>query len=370
MTHLATSPCHDACTADGGRPEIAPRAMLQDELFSRPEWYSLLEQTALNQDDRCRYFKENQDATACLPLLISGAKPRTLQALSTFYTPLFGPLATPAQLGPLLESWSASLRQERGRWDTINLAPLDATQPFFNLARRALMEAGFLVDDYFCFGNWFLPCCHPCFDDYFASLPGNTRNNIQRAGKRFARIPDAALRIVTGTGAELETAICDFNTVYAMSWKRPEPYPDFIPGLCRMAAREGWLRLGVATLAGKAVAAQIWLVVDGKAMIYKLAYDASLAKLSAGTLLTAHLMRHAMDVDQVKEVDYLMGDDAYKKEWMTCRRERRGIIAFNLRTARGLVAALRHYAGRVVHALGRKLRAGEMQTGASRNTSA
>lgn len=57
-------------------------------------------------------------------------------------------------------------------------------------------------------------------------------------------------------------------------------------------------------------------------------------------------MEHVIDVDNVHEVDYLTGDDAYKKDWMSDRRERWGVVAFNLRTPHGLLAAARHLGGR------------------------
>jgi len=41
-------------------------------------------------------------------------------------------------------------------------------------------------------------------------------------------------------------------------------------------------------------------------------------------VLTAALMQHALDVDRVQTVDYLIGDDAYKREWMSHRREPAG----------------------------------------------
>jgi len=106
--------------------------------------------------------------------------------------------------------------------------------------------------------------------------------------------------------------------------------------------------MGIAYVADKPIAAQIWIVSGQRAAIYKLAYDESQAQHGAGTILTAFLMRHVLDVDRVNEVDYLIGDDAYKKDWMTHRRERWGIVAYNLKTLRGLVGWIREVGGRWV----------------------
>ncbi len=145
-------------------------------------------------------------------------------------------------------------------------------------------------------------------------------------------------------GALLEAALAAYQAVYAQSWKQPEPCPNFIPGLVRLAAEEGWLRLGVLWLDGEPLAAQLWLTCGGKANIYKLAYVKGMEKFSAGSVLTRALMEYAMDVDRVAEVDYLSGDDAYKADWMALRRERVGLEAFDLRRPAGLLAAARHFA--------------------------
>jgi CelD/BcsL family acetyltransferase involved in cellulose biosynthesis len=128
-----------------------------------------------------------------------------------------------------------------------------------------------------------------------------------------------------------------------LSWKTPEPFPAFVPGLIRMLARKGQLRLGLAYVDGVAAAAQVWIVSNAKASIYKLAHDEKYSKLSVGTLLTNHLLRHALDVDEVSEVDYLSGDDPYKQSWMACRRERYGIVGYNPRTAKGFAGAINKF---------------------------
>ena len=62
-------------------------------------------------------------------------------------------------------------------------------------------------------------------------------------------------------------------------------------------------------------------------------------------MLTAHLMRHVMDEDRVGEIDYLIGDDAYKKSWMDRRQERWGLVAYNPLSLRGTMGLLKTAAG-------------------------
>jgi len=126
----------------------------------------------------------------------------------------------------------------------------------------------------------------------------------------------------------------------------PEPRSDFVPRLIRVAAAQGWLRLGVLRLKGEPVAAQLWLVGGGKANIFKLAYVQGFERYSAGSVLTSALMQHVMEQDQVLEVDYLSGDDPYKQDWMSNRRVRVGLVAFDPRSIRGLRAGLLHFGRR------------------------
>jgi len=81
------------------------------------------------------------------------------------------------------------------------------------------------------------------------------------------------------------------------------------------------------------IAAQIWAVCHGVASNYKLAYDAAYGELSAGSLLSAMLLRQVLD-EGVREVDYLTGDDHYKRDWMSHRRGRWGLVAFDPGTVR------------------------------------
>lgn len=156
---------------------------------------------------------------------------------------------------------------------------------------------------------------------------------------------------VVATDDQLEPAIAAFQEVYLSSWKKPEPFPEFVPSLIRRLATLGMLRLGIAWLQGRPIAAQLWIVGQDKASIYKVAYHEDFAAYSPGTVLTAHLMQHVIDRDHVKEVDFLIGDDKYKQIWMSHRRERWGIVAYNPRTLIGFALLLKEVLARTTKTL-------------------
>lgn len=268
-----------------------------------------------------------------------------LASLSNYYSSLYGVVGAAPSVPGAWRPWARALRADPAG-TVLTLQPLDDDAPWAQALQAALREEGFWVDRFECFGNWFLRVGNAGFDAYFAARPAALRHGIERGRRRLARAGGYSLEIHREEGAGLEAAIAAFETVYAQSWKQSEPCPQFMPGLARLAARRGWLRLGILSAREKPVAAQIWLVQAGKANIYKLAYIRGFERFSPGSVLTAALMRHVMEVDDVHEVDYLTGDDPYKRDWMSHRRVRTGLVAFAWWRARGVAAAARHFGGR------------------------
>jgi hypothetical protein len=280
------------------------------------------------------------------------AAPRELAACANFYSSLFGPVLA-AGRAPRQEDFlllAHAIASEAPAWDVVNLQPMDSEAPAFGMCVAAFRQAGMAVQTYFCFGNWYLQVNGRSYREYAESLPSRLRNTLARKSRQIAAAHQLRIEILADL-SQAEEGIAAFEHVYRSSWKPVEVHPGFIAGLIRMCARQGWLRLGVAHVDGEPAAAQIWIVNQGVASIYKLAYDERFASLSIGSILTAHLMQHAIDVDRVREVDYLTGDDPYKRDWMSHRRERWGMMAFNLRTLRGLLAAARHIGGRRLKSL-------------------
>jgi hypothetical protein len=329
-----------------------------NDVFASLEWFELLVSHGLEATDQspatCQLIVVHDSArqsVTCLPLTGS----HRISGLSNYYSSLYNGLSWSAQSAAAAQSLpslqdclalSQGLRQWVPTCPVVHLSPLDIESAFFKHMRLALAQAGYWVDSYFCFGNWTLDVAGRTFADYYPTLPSALRHSIERGQRRLTRQGPWRIQIQQHADDTLGAAAHAFVQVYAQSWKSPEPNAQFIPELIKLAASQGWLRLGILTLGEQPVAAQLWLVKGGKAHIFKLAYVGGFERFSVGSVLTQAMMRHVLDVDCVQEVDYLTGDDAYKRDWMSHRRERLGLVAFAPRTVQGVWLAAKHFAGK------------------------
>lgn len=316
--------------------------------FCSLPWTQLLAETALPQDSSPLLCHTPE---LLLPLVQTG-QARRLAALTSYYTPLFEPLtelsgaALQAALDALLEKLSAT----RPRWSTIDLRPLDPESEFFSAWAKTMRKHGYWVGSYSYQGNWVADTANLDGAAYMAKR-AKLRGTIRRARAKLEAEAAVEIRVTTVPGTELDADIAAFSDIYERSWREAEPYPSFIEGLCRLAADAGWLRLGVMRIDGLPAAAQLWLVYDGIAYIFKIAYDETYARHSVGSILTMHMASHILDTDRVHLIDYLVGDDEYKKRWMDRRRERKGLIAFHPRTLDGFTGAAHHFGGQALRKL-------------------
>jgi hypothetical protein len=319
-------------------------------------WFRNFEKTVLDPGETALIYGVEEDVAPhdpCGALVVHRTprkgvfSPVTLEGLANYYTSYYSPIiADGYRDGPAcINSIAAALWSDDNQWDVCNFQSLDRDSPTFDSMVKAFRRVGMIVQTYFCFGNWYLEVKGRSYGEYFSSLPSILRETIRRKGKRLESRSGVCIKIITDVSRTL-SAIDDYTKVYLASWKKPEPFPHFIPGLIRTCAQMGYLRLGIAYVDREPAAAQLWFVSGGVASIYKLAYDERFANLSVGTVLPARLMQHVMDVDKVAVVDYLTGDDVYKKDWMSNRRERWGIMAFNPRRPKGFLQAVRHVGGR------------------------
>jgi CelD/BcsL family acetyltransferase involved in cellulose biosynthesis len=314
-------------------------------------WYDTMTREVFSAPAEPLFFvlRNGQNAVAVLPAVSPDKQSRRPQSLGNYYTASYLPAIAPwlkaRDLLPLIHG----MRSHWPQAQTWTFGPMDPHSQEFHVLKEALHDAGLVAFQFFNFGNWSLRCAGLSWRDYLESREGSVRSTIARMSRRLAA-KGGCVEIITGAD-RLDDGIAAFERVYASSWKRPEPFPGFVRELMRQCAAKGWLRLGVAWLGTEPVAAQFWIVSHGRAEIFKLAYDQRYKSLSSGTLLTAQLMEHVLDVDKVGLVDYLGGDDPYKKEWMTTRGERWSLVAYDPWSAAGLWGITQEVGGRLLKLL-------------------
>ncbi len=319
-----------------------------DNLKLGARWYQNLIDTVYPSHGGVHIYvlRRNGQAIAALPILATKGKLGwTIESLGNYYTSLYAPAMASYSKYRDIALLIRAASQAHAPTIAFRFSPMDPESGAYRRLWNALSANGIVAFGFFCFGNWYLPVVGDGAD-YLHNREGQLRNTIKRHRKKF-QAAGGRFEIIT-SGDDLARGLAAYEQVYASSWKHAEPYPEFIPGLARICADNGALRLGIAWLNDKAVAAQLWVVANGTANIYKLAYDESYKTYAPGTLLTAALMEYAIDKDQPREIDYLIGDDAYKKDWMSHRRERWGIIAYNPRTFGGILGLCKEAVGRLL----------------------
>ena len=347
-------------------PEDVQRFMTKAEKYNigcGSAWYQNLAGTVFGDDRLVRFYvlRRGQQILAVLPLRAEPAgRGWRLAALSNFYTSLYEPVLEAGLKSSELATVLAAVQEEFPRIASLTMAPMDPQSHAYATLIGAIRIRGWAIFEYFAFGNWYQPVATD-WKSYFSERCGTLQNTVRRMHRKFAA-DGGTLEIVTSPKA-VAAAVASYERVYAASWKKPEPFPAFVPGLMQTYAAKGFLRLGLAWLNGEPVAAQIWIVAHGRAEIYKLAYDERFRAYSPGTLLTAKLMELAIDTDKVTEIDYLIGDDGYKKTWMSHRRERWGIVAYNPGNLRGQAGLAREAAREAAKKIRNRFRASMKRDG-------
>lgn len=324
--------------------------------FSTYQWYqNFFTQVISKQHDIYLLGVQNsraEKAFALLPMCVRrGLHPlkrfQVLKAATNYYASLFDLLINDDEqsdehsIDEDIDLLVRFITGQRGLWSQVDLRPMSEEAGHIERFCKAFRSHGWRTKQYFCFGNWYLNVAGRSFVEYAEHLSSRMKNTLRKRTKHLNQ--QSGFRIeLFHDAVQLQRGISAYEQVYRTSWKKSEAYPQFIRGLMRSAAEEGKLRLGVVFIDDLPIAAQLWIVHHRTALIYKLAYDQSFSYLSPGTVLTAYLIEHVIESDHVREIDYLSGDDTYKRDWMSHRRERWGLMAFNAHTVAGRMAIARH----------------------------
>jgi len=330
-----------ACYADWAQlpasaNELFASAAQDSVFFSRP-WFDNLIANGLEDGHSLLLacVLEGDRVLALLPLY--ERERGYCYPLRHLYTSLFTLLIVESHRQDILRCLARGLK--RLEIVSLRLDPIaEDDQDLLDL-QKAMESSGFSCERYFLFYNWIHRLQGQSFADYLTARPARVRNTVARKKRKLEREHECRIRLFTG--ADLQQGMADYKAAYNASWKAHEVFGAFVTGLADNLSRFGWLRLAILYINQQPAAAQFWFVAHGKASIFKLAYDEAWKRYSPGTILIAYLMEYAIDVDKVHEIDFLMGNDAYKQDWMSERRVRWRLCCGNTdpavpRRARGI----------------------------------
>jgi CelD/BcsL family acetyltransferase involved in cellulose biosynthesis len=317
-----------------------------DNLFGRRYWWDTVLASAMPAGTQAVFAvcRLGTRPLALFPMrrTASGA----LESLTTPYSCLYTPLLLPG----MTADESRAVFGAFGRFCRSSaMTRLDAIPdgwPGLEALTAGAGAAGLAVRPFQHFGNWHEDISGHDWASYLAGRPGAARETVRRRLRRAERQADARF-VIHRDAADIEIGIAAFESVYARSWKEPEPFPDFNADLIRATARAGIARLAIWSIDGQPVAAQFWIVEDGRATVLKLAHDEAFKPHSPGTVLTALMIRHLLDQEHVTLLDFGRGDDPYKQGWAASRRQCIGLMLFNPLRPSGLLGLARHTIGRL-----------------------
>ncbi len=298
--------------------------------FTTPAWWHATVEAALPPDATPLFLPvpEHGPPEAIFPLM------RTRdgwQSLTTLYTYLYEPIGTGGA--------AAFARWCRGK-GVVRLDSIDPEAPWFADLLQALRAAGLrpLLFDHF--GIWEEQVTGLTWDTYLRAREGRLRETLRRRLRRFQADPDLHVCLDGGTAA-----IEAYHAVEPLSWKQPEPCPDFNRVLFRRTMADGHLFLATPSHQETPIAVQAWALHGRRATVLKLVHDQAWDSRSPGTVLTALVVRHLLDQGAIDWLDFGRGDDPYKRGWVGQRRQRVGVLIADPWRLSGWAAIIRQAAG-------------------------
>ncbi len=313
----------------------------QSSLFDRIDWFRRT--WAHCPPGRTPIIARATTGRGAAWLFLAQGAPHRAVALASWYTLAYRPVFTgdpdTATQSQMLTALARSLRAEVGRI-TLEHVPADTAAQL----AQSFAPAHWLAVRTPQVAHWTVDVAGKSFAQYWTERPGQLRSTVKRKAAKTA----LAIAILDRFD---EAAWADYAAVYADSWKPDEGSLPFLHAMAQAEGTAGRLRLGLARADGHAIAAQLWTVDHGIAIIHKLAHRSGSDALSPGTILSKALFEHVIDRDRVDKIDFGTGDDRYKADWMNDRAMLERVELYNLTDPHGLAGATRAKAGLLVDRL-------------------
>ncbi|WP_219892880.1 hypothetical protein [Aquisediminimonas profunda] len=323
---------------DVDAPGVDPSGQLEREaqpfLFDRRDWFRLVARhlgavpligRAASEGALCWLFLQRE--------------PRgTVSSLSNQkgfgFRPVFAGNPSAERQRAMLVAISKRLKKARPAITSLCLSPVPEGDGSASLLRAALGAAGWATFVRETSERWICRVNSRSFAEYLEARPSAVHERLRLATENpafethiFRQFDDDA-----------------WSTLEALLGRRhgnAEALDSFEKELAVAEGMARTVRLGLCSVDGTAVAAQLWTVENGLALIHRVAQLDGHAAATGATILTAALFRQAIDDDRVEVMEWTDDHGDQMAEWMDESAPLMRIDAFNLSSLSGFWGALK-----------------------------
>lgn len=245
-----------------------------------------------------------------------GQRMRVLQSLTNVESPRYEFVAARGRSDAQERLWRALC--DSRQWDVIRMEFLPEDSESLSAGMRVAQELGWT------------PFLETTFESPWRSLPRHAsswdeglkrkfKSNLRNRERRLQTLGEVTFSVVRA-GEEQRGALDIFYALEASGWKaergtaiaqRPN-VKAFYDGLYDRTARDIWIP--ILSVAGRPAAAQLVRLGDRTLFLLKTAYDPAFAPYAPGQLITARLIRYAIEHDMAA-LDFLSEDMTWKRDW-------------------------------------------------------
>jgi Acetyltransferase (GNAT) domain len=302
----------------------------QTSLFDRIDWFRRTWRFVA-PDGVPLIVRARTEGSDCWLFLVQNGN--RADAMTSWYTLAFRPVFTGQPADNVKSALLVAIaRRLKKQTSTISLAPMSEADAA--LVTKTFDRARWVAIKRETTTSWTIATKGLSFEEYWAARPGELRSTVKRKQGKFD--------VRTTIHAKFNSsAWFIYEAIYEASWKPEEGSMPFLREMAEAEGKAGALRMGVATIDDAPVAAQLWTVENGRAIIHKLAHLETASAQSPGSILTAAMFEHVIDQDHVSLVDFGTGDDRYKADWMDQRDALYAVQLFNPMRAAGITGAVK-----------------------------
>jgi len=323
-------------------------SMPKAELFEQTlPWLTATQEFMLRANEQVIVhclFQENKAQESALILawpLVHNTSPKpNISSLASFYSSVAEPIFFIEPSKQSLQSLLTFITKSHP-WQTMHLGPFTENRK----VDRGITKVNIteVLTQYFPYQQTFSKTDNFYqqgildYASYYQQRPSQLKNTIRRRAKKLVKSYQYRTEVITKLSS-FQQAFTAYKDIYQQSWKADEFSFEFIEKVCLTALAENKLRLGLLYVNDEPAAAQLWFLqaaIDSDkvehitASIFKLAYTPKYQGFSVGSILSLALSEHVIDQDNVSCIEFGMGSESYKKDWLNESKIRKSYQIFN-----------------------------------------